>query len=766
VIVCLFWPIPHWVGRLIRGAAAALILATSVALSGQPGPPMSRPWRCWAMPATASSVFPSVLVDPACESFPAGIASLQLVPRESRRFSGPIGPPGAPSGLAATIVERTVTLGWLPPPSAGGPTWSYIVEAGSSPGRGDLGVADTGSPVAGLVATEVPPGVYYMRVRARNADGPGPPSNEVVVVIGGDCADVPGAPFGLTAAIADSSVTLTWQAPLGGCAPAVYWIDAGSAPGLADLASFSTGSEATTFQANGVPNGTYYVRVRSGSQAGTSNPSNEVAFTVGTSPCSAAPDTPTGLTATVLGTIVTLVWTAAAGSPAAYILEAGSALGLSDLLVHDTKSTANSLTASAGVGTYFVRLRSRNNCGISPPTPDVVVNVTGAAPLPPVILAHPSDLAVPAGATSSFTAAASGEPAPTVQWQARADAGAAWVDIPGAVNPTMTLVAAKTDDGRQFRAVFTNPLGSAATNAATLTVTTAPGTAPVVTAHPSNQTVADGAFVTFSAAASGDPPPTVQWQSRMGAGFTDIPGATATSYSFTARTSDDNREFRAVFANLHGTATTNAATLRVTGAPATPPAITAHPANQCVVAAGNIVSFSAAASGTPAPTAQWQSGVDGSAVFTDIAGATATTYGFAATALDRGRLFRAVFTNPAGAATTNVATLGLAPTIAMHPSDQSVVAGTEVEFRAAAVGFPRPTAQWQSRPNNSAAFANISGGLAYRFIALPEHDGWQFRAVFTIELGTPFACSTPTDPATLHVLSSGFTDRTGARARP
>jgi hypothetical protein len=33
-----------------------------------------------------------------------------------------------------------------------------------------------------------------------------------------------------------------------------------------------------------------------------------------------------------------------------------------------------------------------------------------------------------------------------------------------------------------------------------------------------------------------------------------------------------------------------------------------------------------------------------------------------------------------------------------------------------------------------------------------EQDGWQFRAVFTVDQGMAFACSTPTNAATLHVL--------------
>jgi hypothetical protein len=84
--------------------------------------------------------------------------------------------------------------------------------------------------------------------------------------------------------------------------------------------------------------------------------------------------------------------------------------------------------------------------------------------------------------------------------------------------------------------------------------------------QPTNQTVAPGSTATFTAAASGNPTPTVQWQvsTNGGSSFSDISGATSPTYSFTASAADNGKQFRAVFTNSAGTATTNAATLSVT----------------------------------------------------------------------------------------------------------------------------------------------------------------------------------------------------------
>jgi bacillolysin len=88
---------------------------------------------------------------------------------------------------------------------------------------------------------------------------------------------------------------------------------------------------------------------------------------------------------------------------------------------------------------------------------------------------------------------------------------------------------------------------------------------PAVTSDPSDVVVVDGAVASFSAGASGDPPPTVQWQVSTDGGlnFPSIPGANSTTYSFTASLADNGKKFRAVFANSQGVTATTAATLTV-----------------------------------------------------------------------------------------------------------------------------------------------------------------------------------------------------------
>jgi hypothetical protein len=367
----------------------------------------------------------------------------------------------------------------------------------------------------------------------------------------------------------------------------------------------------------------------------------------------------------------------------------------------------------------------------------------------PVITLQPVNQTVVAGATASFTAAASGNPTPTVQWQLSTDGGVTFSDISGATADTYSFTAAASENGNEYRAVFTNSYGSATSAAATLTV----NTAPVVTTNPSDQTVAAGDTATFTAAASGQPAPTVQWQVSTDGGttFSNISGATADTYSFTATADENGDEYCAVFTNGLGSATTSAATLTVN----TGPVVTTNPSDQ-TVNAGQTATFTAAASGQPAPTVQWQVSTDGGATFSDISGATADTYSFTAAADQNGDEYCAVFTNSVGSATSSAATMTVdsAPVVTTNPSDQTVAAGNTATFTAAASGRPAPTVQWQVSTDGGTTFSNISGATAdtYSFTAAADQNGDEYCAVFTNSGGsatTSAAVLTVVQPVTI-----------------
>jgi len=183
----------------------------------------------------------------------------------------------APTNLTWSANGTTVLLVWTSP-ALGDPAVSYIIEAGSSSGLSDLASVNTGNTSTSLTVSGVPPGVYYVRVRARNGGGTGAASSEIVVIVGGggSCA---GAPRSLTASSTGSGVSLSWAAPVSGV-PISYVIQAGSASGRSDLAILDTNSTVLTFTATGVSPGTYYVRLYSRSTCGLSGSSNEAQVSV------------------------------------------------------------------------------------------------------------------------------------------------------------------------------------------------------------------------------------------------------------------------------------------------------------------------------------------------------------------------------------------------------------------------------------------------------------------------------------------------------
>jgi fibronectin type III domain protein len=189
--------------------------------------------------------------------------------------------------------------------------------------------------------------------------------------------DAPGAPSNLAFQVNNNTVMLTWSPPAGGGAVATYVLEAGIAAGQSNIVSFATGGTATTFTATGLPNGTYFVRVRAANADGAGPASNEVTIVVG-GPCVFAPS---GLAGEASGNLLVLRWTSVGGA-VSYIIEAGSAPGAANFGSLDTGSTTASFTTTVPNGTYYIRAYTRAACGRSGPSNEIVVTVTGGTAPP------------------------------------------------------------------------------------------------------------------------------------------------------------------------------------------------------------------------------------------------------------------------------------------------------------------------------------------------------------------------------------------------
>ncbi len=306
----------------------------------------------------------------------------------------------------------------------------------------------------------------------------------------------------------------------------------------------------------------------------------------------------------------------------------------------------------------------------------------------PAVTGQPSSATTDASQPVTFTAAASGNPAPGVQWQVSTDGGTTFTNINGATDPTLSLTPTAAANGNQYQAVFTNSIGNVTTSAATLTV----DSPPTVTTNPTSVSVVEGQPATFTAAASGNPTPTVQWQLSTDGGhtFTTIAGATSDTYTLTTAAGESGDQYQAVFTNTVSSVDTSAATLTLD----TPPSVTTEPVADTVIV-GQTASFNAAATGSPTPTVQWQVSTDGGTTFSNVAGATNDTYSFTTALSQTGYQYRAVFTNVVTSVDSSAATL----TVNVQPP-----------LTITTTSLPAGTVYAKSSPAMYSATVNATGG--------------------------------------------------------
>ena len=219
-------------------------------------------------------------------------------------------------------------------------------------------------------------------------------------------------------------------------------------------------------------------------------------------------------------------------------------------------------------GTYAMTFQAYEFAGLTGLTTNVFTYniVVAADTTPPVNVApsisqQPQATSVLAGGNVTFTVAASGTPAPTIQW--RKDG----VSLTGATNATLTLTNVQSANAGVYTAVVTNAAGAATTTAAQLTVT-APAsnaTAPAIAAQPAAQSIASGSTVVFNVAATGSPAPTYQWRKDG----TTLTGATGPLLVINSATAANAGLYTVLITNSAGNVTSTAALLNVTTTDAT-----------------------------------------------------------------------------------------------------------------------------------------------------------------------------------------------------
>ena len=220
---------------------------------------------------------------------------------------------------------------------------------------------------------------------------------------------------------------------------------------------------------------------------------------------------------------------------------------------------------SAGAGSPFTTVTSAPSTSVLPPAP--------------VVGTQPDDTTVVAGSTATFTVVATGAGSLSYQWQTRINsADLTWVNVTGGSGATTasytTPALQGSDSGRQYRVQVSNSGGTTDSNAATVSVTIAPGPPgpPTVLASDASATV------TVAAPNSGSAPAsylvTAFTASNVSAGSCTVT-TPATSCTVLALTNGTTYTFSSTATNAAGTSSASVASapvmpLATPGLPGTP----------------------------------------------------------------------------------------------------------------------------------------------------------------------------------------------------
>jgi uncharacterized repeat protein (TIGR01451 family) len=321
---------------------------------------------------------------------------------------------------------------------------------------------------------------------------------------------------------------------------------------------------------------------------------------------------------------------------------------------------------SNNIGSYAVRVF--NAFGTTNST-----NALLAIGPPPVILVQPTSLVVTAGTTAGFKVLAGGAPGPfTYQW------GFNGTNLLNATNSVLVISNAQASDAGTYAARASNAYGSTDSSNAVLFV----AVPPAIVAQPTNQLTQLGSSAVFSVVAAGTAPLAYQW-SFSG---TNLVGATSNVLVVTNVQLDDLGSYAVQVTNAFGS-TNSASVLLAIGGPAS---IVIPPTNQFLAAAA-MATLSVVAVGTPPLSYQWAKAGGGGGNLS-----YGTNSVLIVTNVHDGDKYNVKVSNSLGSDKSPNVTLhvGIAPTIAVQPTNQPVTLGAMATFSVVANGDPPLAYQW------------------------------------------------------------------------
>jgi hypothetical protein len=167
------------------------------------------------------------------------------------------GTPGTPSNVVAVQSGGVLNVSWSAPGGSPAPS-GYRLDFRS----GGTIAATVNTGAATSISVAIPPGTagtFTVTVTALSGSTAGSASPPTTFTIGaGGCTSAPARPTGVSGAVVNGTATVRWNASSGATS---YIVQAGAAPGGAEMFNANVGS-ATTVSASGLPPGfRAYVRI-------------------------------------------------------------------------------------------------------------------------------------------------------------------------------------------------------------------------------------------------------------------------------------------------------------------------------------------------------------------------------------------------------------------------------------------------------------------------------------------------------------------------
>ena len=222
------------------------------------------------------------------------------------------GLPAKPGNFRALPANGKVTLSWDDPEDAGIGRWEYRQKAGMGEFGGWIKIPNSGAGTKFHDVAALDNGTAYtFQVRAVNAAGNGPPSDEATATPSTRVAEAPDQVTGVSVEAGAGQLTVTWNAVAGATGYKVQWKSGNQV--------FATGRQATSTTtshtiADLTPGTEYTVRVIA---TKTNAPDGTASVEATGTPAFLAPAAPTGLTAAKDGRFaIDLSWTAPATASA------------------------------------------------------------------------------------------------------------------------------------------------------------------------------------------------------------------------------------------------------------------------------------------------------------------------------------------------------------------------------------------------------------------------------------------------------------------